>query len=112
VVLATREPSIDDPRIAFRTVVPMRPERITATGARFAILHRDRPRLARIIRALRVGRRPDHVPATSRPTPARHRLVRAARLAEPELRGAWGPPQLTDRSVLVWDLDQVGAQSP
>ncbi|MGD2115710.1 MAG: hypothetical protein PVG07_11690, partial [Acidobacteriota bacterium] len=111
VLLATRKPSVADPRVAFRTLIPMRPDRIAATDARFAVLHLDRPRLGRMLRDLGLrgpGQPPERVLARSGPTPPDDPVVRQAAAAGRGLRRAWGEPHLTGPGVLAWDLDQIG----
>jgi hypothetical protein len=100
VVLATREAWAADPRLDLRTVVPVDPERIERTGARFVVLHRDPFWLGKLLLAERAeGGGPD-----PEPTPLDRPAVTLARRLARELCAAWGEPTLTSDGVLVWDL--------
>lgn len=86
--------------LRFRTLVPARPETLRSAGARFVLVHRDRPRLVRIQRSIDAG----EVPLRPRPSSPSHPLVRSSRSLLRGLRELWGEPHLTDGQVLLWDL--------
>lgn len=113
VVFAVDDGWLDDPPFSFRTLVPAEPEAVLASGARFLIVDLDRQRLWRLLRMIRVrGVDPAdvtaemlerHVPAT----PAHSEQVQFARRMARRFEDAWGPPQLVDGTVRVWDLAVV-----
>ena len=86
VIACTGRRWTDDPRLALRTLVPVRPERVAATGARFVALQLDRDRLWAIEEELRTGRR------SRPPRPAvrrqRERMARRVRAQVPRRLGA------------------------
>lgn len=89
--------------LRFKTLVAARPESLRPAGARFVVLHRDRPRLVRIEQAFTNGDTPVEIPP-SRPT---HPSVRVGRTLARDLRELWGEPHLMDGQVLLWDLDRL-----
>jgi hypothetical protein len=103
VVLASPEPLLADPRLAFRNLVPVAPEALLGSRARWLVVHRDLGAEEAAIPDLLwpprmgVGRRFREVfQAEGR------RLPRL-------LRRAWGKPDLADGQLAVWDLDRVRA---
>lgn len=105
VILAAGQPWLDDPRLAFRTVRPVDPEAIAASGGRFVVLVLDRPYYRRFEAAVRRG---EPLPEPT-PTDRDHPVRAWARRAAGQLRGAWGEPHLVSEGVLVWDLARLPA---
>ncbi len=92
---------IADPRIGFRTVVAASPEAFVASDARFVLVHLDYPaEEARVERLLWPPR------AGLRPAVGEH-LRRLGRRLAGTLRTRWGPPDFTDGTVLLWDLERI-----
>jgi hypothetical protein len=100
VVLAVPDPWVADGRLALRTAAPETPSALLATGARFVVVHLDRPRWFRLLED-------PGSPAAARPPPARHPSVVRAHALAGKLRRAWGEPHLVDGDVLVWDLARL-----
>lgn len=86
--------------LRFDTLVAARPEALRPDGARFVLLHRDRPRLVRIERTFTEG----EGPVVGRPSAPAHPTVQVSRRLARELSELWGEPHLTDGHVLLWDL--------
>jgi len=117
VVFATTEDWLKDPALSFRTLLPAEPDAVLASGARFLIVDLDRQRLWRTIVMIRRHELdPDQlegndlerlVPAT----PARSDEAQFARRMAERFEAAWGPPQLVDGTVRVWDLAVVAESS-
>jgi len=116
VIFGTADRWLGHPALGLRTLVPATPERLAATGARFVILDLDRNRLWKIIQVIRrQGLDPATLGAEELDrlvprTPARGPAVRFARRMERRLEAAWGPPQLVDGTVRVWDLVVVAGR--
>lgn len=104
VVLASAEGWLQAPEarrlLRFDTLVAARPEALRPDGARFVLLHRDRPRLVRIERSFTQG----EGPVVDRPSAPAHATVQVSRSLARELSELWGEPHLTDGHVLLWDL--------
>ncbi len=106
-VLGTLEPWIFDPRLAFSTRVGAKPADLLGSSARFVALDLDRRRRWEVEEEVLRGRAPQPESAEQR-----HARLTAGRRLDHSLRAAWGPPQLTSGTVLVWDLAVVrGARS-
>jgi len=117
VLLATSDPWLLDPALSFGTLVSADPEAVLASGARFLVIDLDRQRLwVTIAMIRRRGIEASRVTAEQyerfvRRTPANSRQVQFARRMAERFEAAWGPPQLVDGTVWVWDLAVV-AESP
>jgi len=96
---------IDSPRLAFRTVSKAEPEAILASRADALVLH-SQLRVEGADIARRVGRA--QRPYETRSLAARDRF--AVELGQ-RLTSAWGPPDSSDASLMVWDLRRVRLDS-
>jgi hypothetical protein len=95
VVVAPARGLLIDPRLVFRNMVPGTPEGMLASRARWLVVHRnlfaEEQRLGPVVADTQLRRLLRFVP---------RRLAR-------ELTAQWGPPDVVDPRILVWDLARV-----
>jgi hypothetical protein len=95
VVVAPARGLLIDPRLVFRNMVPGTPEGMLASRARWLVVHRnlyaEEQRLGPVLADTQLRRLLRFVP---------RRLIR-------ELTAQWGPPDVTDPRLVVWDLARV-----
>jgi len=106
VVVASPEPLLADPRLAFRNLVPATPEGFLASRARWLIVHRD---LAAEEDAI-----PDPLWPPRMGVGRRFREIfqSQGRALPRQLRRAWGRPDFGDETVVIWDLDRMRNPDP
>jgi hypothetical protein len=108
VVEATPVPALNDRRLAFRNRAVPLPAPMLASRARYLVVHRD-PEAEELAVELPAGvplawsRRQENLSA-------RFRTVSAALVAR--LTGSWGPPEVDDGTIVVWDLERVRRAAP
>jgi hypothetical protein len=99
-----------DPRLAFRNMAPPYPAAMLCTRARYLFLHRELQQeeatVAQNLRRRVGGRDPNRRARWNRELESLDR--QAAELAR-ELTRRWGPPDLTEGAIQVWDLERVRA---
>ena len=99
-------PDLNDERLDFRNRAIPYPAPILASRARYLVVHRDleAEELAVVL--------PPGVPRVwnerQQTLSARFRRMAANRIAA--LSGLWGPPEVDDGTIVVWDLDRVRAR--
>lgn len=98
VVLGTRRSWLDDPRVAFDTLVEARPEALCGAPVRFLVLHGNRPFLERTADRVRDGGPP--------PPPPGGGFAPGAEELTTGLRRVCGEPHVASERVLVWDLER------
>lgn len=101
VIVASPEPLLADPRLAFRNLVPATPGGFLASRARWLVVHRD---LAAEEEAI-----PDPLWPPRMGVGRRFREVfqSQGRALPRQLRHAWGRSDFADGMAVVWDLDRV-----
>lgn len=103
VVESTPEPSLNDPHLDFRNRAAPFPAAILASRARYLVVHRDLE-----AEELAVNRPPGAPWAWNqrrRNLSARFRSLAANHVEL--MTGLWGPPEVDDGTIVVWDLDRV-----
>ena len=108
VLVATPTPELNDRRLAFRNRVPPNPRPILSSGARFLVVHRDIESEELAVEL------PPGVPRlwTPRMVQLSERFRTTAAATVERLSAAWGPPDLEDAQVVVWDLERVRGSAP
>lgn len=100
--VANDEPLAGHPQLLLRRYLRAQPGVLAASDARYAVVHLDLEQEERRVRAARD--RPDE----TRPQGA---VWAALRASGQEIRGrlgaAWGPPDMEDRAIAIWDLERV-----
>ena len=103
VMAASPDPILVDPRLAFRNLVPLTPDELLASRARWLVVHRD------------LGAEEEAIPDPLWPprmgVGRRFREVfqNEGRRLPRLLRRAWGKPDFADDRLVIWDLDRVRA---
>lgn len=100
VVVGSVRPLLANRQLAFRNMVPGTPEGFLASRARYLVIHRhlvmEEKRLAEA-----------SYPQPHVLTIFGDRLHNAGRSMIGRLRRTWGPPDYSDRWIVVWDLKRV-----
>lgn len=113
VIFARPEEWLRAPAVSLRSLVSTAPGAVLASGARFVVLDLNRYRLWRTIVKIRLrGLDPDELDSQELErlvpmTAARAEHARLARRMAARFEAAWGPPQLVDGTIRVWDLAVV-----
>jgi hypothetical protein len=101
VVVASVRPLLADRRLAFRNMAPGDPEGFLASRARYLVVHRH------------LGMEEERLPEPGAyPQPQVLGIFaslfhKAGRKMIGRLRREWGPPDYSDRWIVVWDLERV-----
>jgi hypothetical protein len=95
-----------DPRLAFRNEVPPDPAAILASPARTVVVHLRLPWEEDRVRE------PVARPARPMRPPLRRALRQDGESLAARLTAAWGPPDWSDATVRVWDLERVRRGPP
>ncbi len=109
VLLSPGHKEMTDRRLGLRTIVAADPNSLQESGAAYVIVHRDW--LAEL--GPKMGYRRGPAVDLQRKAVAEYtRMRRLARHKVRELGQAWGPPDLADETLMIWDLRRVRAAGP
>lgn len=96
-----------DPRLAFRNEVAPEPAALLASPARYLIVHLRLPE-----EEARVSLSPERFPEAPMNAQDRRRYRRAGVQLAQRLARDWGPPDVAEGGIRVWDLERVRQEGP